>query len=680
MLRQNPFPLIALGMLLLFTHTMSQATTPAQFNPPLSQRIASYQMDIRLDTEKKLLHGREILTWINSTDFPARELQFHLYYNAWRNDKSSFLNSVRRRAGDLSRHRDDDWAYCHIESMRILEEGNFTGADITSQYEYIQPDDNNPDDRTVIRVPLPQAVQPGDTIRLEIVWELKIPRTFARTGAIGEYFFLAQWFPKIGVFEANGQWNCHQFIQTEFYADYGVYDVNLTVPTGWVVGATGVEIERTDNGDGTTTHRYYQEDVHDFTWVTTPHFREFYRTFEEPGLPPVRMRLLLMPDHLGQENRYFEAAATALKYYGLWCGAYPYGHVTIVDPAYQSGSGGMEYPTLFTGGSRWLSPPDTWQPESVTIHEAGHQFWYGIVGNNEFEYAWLDEGFNTYTQHRIFTHFFPARKYFKRYLDGFIPVVYDDVQIAGRTDGADGYYGFQSTLKKDSLSTKSYRYGPNGYRINSYGRPAMMLRTLENYLGWETFQKALSTYFDRWKFRHPKPEDFFAVVNEVSGQDMGWFFEQTYYNDNVFDYGVGRVISEPVKPLFGYVDTQGKPIFQYPTSQNGVVGKDSVRYHSRVYIRRWGEAILPIDIRMTFADSTTVLEQWDGSARWKLFEYEMPSRLVKVEVDPENKLVLDINHTNNSWISQPRSKLAAWKWTTKWMLWLQNMMEFAAFF
>ena len=113
------------------------------------------------------------------------------------------------------------------------------------------------------------------------------------------------------------------------------------------------------------------------------------------------MRLLLQPEHVGQAERHFDAArATAETYYGEWFGAYPYGHITIIDPAYQSGAGGMEYPTLFTAGTRWWILPHVTTPEAVTVHEAGHQFWYGIVGNNEFEDAWMDEGINTFSTAR----------------------------------------------------------------------------------------------------------------------------------------------------------------------------------------------------------------------------------------------------------------------------------------
>ena len=123
-----------------------------------------------------------------------------------------------------------------------------------------------------------------------------------------------------------------------------------------MVGATGVERSRREEGDGTTTHQYYQEDVHDFAWTTSPHYRERTAQFEHPTLPAVRMRLLLQPEHEAQADRHFAATRAALKYYGEWFGAYPYGHITIVDPAWQSDAGGMEYPTLFTAGTRWLAP------------------------------------------------------------------------------------------------------------------------------------------------------------------------------------------------------------------------------------------------------------------------------------------------------------------------------------
>ncbi|MFQ5864749.1 MAG: M1 family metallopeptidase [bacterium] len=662
--------------------TFAQQTKfTSQTNSQLSERIANYDMDVKLDVQNRLINGTELLTWKNSTAFPTSELQFHLYYNAWRNDQSSMFKSVRYRSFDFSDYRDQDWAYCEVRSIKIQPGFGRSEADLTEKMEFIQPDDGNEHDRTVFRVALPGPVAPGETIHLEIQWQSKVPRTFARTGVRGDYYFLAQWFPKIGVFEQDGQWNCHQFIQTEFYADFGVYDVKMTVPTGWVVGATGKEVEQKDNGDGTTTHRYYQEDVHDFAWTTTPHFQVHTERFEEPGLPSVEMRLLLMPDHVSKKDRYFAATRAALKYYGTWWGAYPYDHITIVDPAYHSGSGGMEYPTLFTGGARWLSPIESRRPEGVTVHEAGHQFWYGIIANNEFEHAWLDEGFNTFSTTRTLEQAYPNPVLTKRYFEGFIPIVFPSVAIAERTQSADRYDGFHSTLKLDKMSTISWQYGPRAYGLNSYGKPGMMLRTLENYLGWETFQKIMSTYFDRWKFRHPTPQDFFAIVNEVNGEDMSWFFEQTYNSSNVFDYAVGLVKSAPVRAPEGYIEKDGELIFRKITKNRNNHDVDKNRqFHSTIFVRRWGEAVFPIEVKITFNNGEEVLESWDGQDRWVRFDYLKNSKVSKVEVDPEHKLVLDVNTTNNTWTRKPKAKISATKWASKWMIWLQNLMEFFAYF
>jgi hypothetical protein len=647
---------------------------------PLSNRVANYDMDVKLDVGNRLIDGTEVLTWKNSTFHPTSELQFHLYYNAWRNNRSSFLTSVRYRTRRFEDHRDNDWAYCDVKSVKLLSGDGWEGSDLTSKMEFIQPDDGNEHDRTVLRVVLPKPINPGETLKLEVQWQSKVPRTFARTGVRGDYYFLAQWFPKIGVLEQDGTWNCHQFIQTEFYADFGNYDVKLSVPTGWVVGSTGKEMEATDQSDGMTAHRFYQEDVHDFAWVTTPHFSVYNELFEEHGLPSVNMRLLLMPDHASKKDRYFAATRAALKYYGLWWGAYPYDHVTVVDPAYQSGSGGMEYPTLFTGGTRWLSPIEARSPESVTIHEMGHQFWYGIIANNEFEHAWMDEGFNTFSTTRTLETAYPNPVLTRRYLEGFIPMVFRDIAVSERTFGADSYLGFYSTLKRDKMSATSWMYGPGAYGLNSYGKPGRMLRMLENYLGWETFQKTMSTFFDRWKFLHPEPQDFFAVVNEVSGRDMTWFFEQTYNSSNMFDYGVGTVYSTPVREPKGYIESTDGLTFEASSDQTSEDADALTEYKSAVFIRRWGEAIFPVDVKITFENGDEALEHWDGRDRWKRFDYLKNSKVARVEVDPDNKLVLDVNYTNNSWMNESKAPKAAVKWASKWTIWLQSLMEFFAFF
>ncbi len=616
-------------------------------SPPLSPRNANYSIDARLDPASRTIAGSEVITWRNITSRTATDLQFHLYWNAWKNTRSTFIHEAALAGGrDVLNRPADDFSRVDVSSIRLLGTGGPTPVDLTSRKHFIAPDDGNPDDETVMAVPLASPAAPGATLTVEIKWTARVPRTFARTGAIGNFFFIAQWFPKLGVLRDDG-WNCHQFhSSTEFFSDYGVYDVNLTVPKGWTVGATGVERDRRDSADSTTTHRFYQEDVHDFVWTTSPDYVERTARFEHPSLPPVNIRLLLQPEHLAQADRHFAATRAALRYYGEWYGAYPYGHITVIDPAFQSGAGGMEYPTLFTAGTRWLVVPQVTTPEGVTVHEAGHQFWYGIVGNNEFEDAWMDEGFNTFSTARTVAQAFEPNYYARRYFGGFIPWVFRDIRLTREIDG-NNLDSYRRVAKQDLQSTPSFRYFPTSAGGITYAKTGLWLNTLERWLGWPTLQKIMSAHFARWKFRHPKPADFFATANEVSGRDLTPYFDQVYRSSNVFDYAVQNLAT---------------------------VKLDGGDYRTTVVVRRYGEALFPVDLVVTFKNGETVTEHWNGRDRWKSFVYDRPSPATTAVVDPNRVLLLDVAYTNNSRTLAPKSAQAATKWSAAWMLWLEDLL------
>jgi hypothetical protein len=653
-MRHAPPTLLVLA-LLSSTTAVAQPAPTGELRPPRSLRNASYTISARLDPATRTITGSEVIAWRNITQTPARELQFHLYWNAWKNTRSTFMRERALASGggaaaDASR-RPDEWARIDVASIKVGD------RDRTASRRFIAPDDDNAEDETVMSVPLDDPIEPGATARIEVAWTAHVPRTFARTGAIGNFFFIAQWFPKLGVLEDAG-WNCHQFhASTEFFSDYGVYDVSLTVPAGWVVGATGVRQQRLGDTlelnpspappgtSSTTTHRYYQEDVHDFAWTTSPDYLERTARFEHSRLPPVEMRLLLQPEHADQAQRHFEATRTTLKYYGEWFGAYPYGHITIVDPAYQSGAGGMEYPTLFTAGTRWLAPSRATTPEGVTVHEAGHQFWYGIVGNNEFEDAWMDEGFNTFSTARAIAQVYDPNYLALRYFGGFVPWVVTDIPLGRETEG-NRLAGYRRDAKSDAQSTPSYRYFPSTGGSITYNKTALWLNTMERWLGWPALQKILSTHFERWQFKHPKPQNFFDVVNEVAGRDLSWFFDQVYRSSNVFDYGVQDLRSS----------------------------RDGDRYHTTLVVRRHGEAIFPVDVVTTFRNGERATEHWDGVDRWKLYVYDRPVQALSAQVDPDRVLLVDVDYTNNSATLEPRSGAAARKGALTWMVWLQDCL------
>ena len=608
---------------------------------------ANYDLDVRLDHATRTLAGSGTIRWRNIGDVATDTLRLHLYWNAWRDADSSWLREASLAGQTTSDVRAEDWASIDVLELAVANRDGTAGVDLLPRFTFVQPDDGNPRDRTLAAVALPAAVGPGEEIALRVRWQAHVPRTFARTGAIGNYYFIAQWFPKVAVFEGD-RWAAHQFhANTEFYSDYGRYDVRMTVPRGWMLGATGTEQARSDNPDGTTTHHYAQDDVHDFAWTTSPSYVEHRRTFNHASLPSVEMRLLMQPEHAGQEDRHFDATAAALRYYGEWYGPYPYGHVTIVDPAYQSEAGGMEYPTLFTAGTNWLAPRESNTPESVTVHEAGHQFWYGLVGNNEVEHAWMDEGLNMFSEAR--TLWTTDRPYYhvERFFGGFIPWQFRDIRLKRETDG-NLVELYRPAAEGDDPSTPTWRYWPETHWGISYSKTALWLHTLERHLGWETLQRILSTFFQRWQFRHPRADDFFAVANEVSGRDLTWFFDQVHRSSNMFDYAIGALTNENDRAI--------------------------------VVVRRLGEAYFPVDVVTTFADGQQITERWDGRDRWRAYTYENRGRAISAVVDPKRVLLLDIDYTNNSRTEEPQGERAAVKWSLTWMVWLQDLLLNWSFF
>lgn len=648
---------------------------PAADAPPLasgpaltSPRNASYSIDAELDPASRRLTGREVITWRNISRTPTGEIRLHLYYNAWRSSQSTWLRE-RALAGDdepLDDRPEADWAFIDVTAIRLLGAGAAPPLDLTAAARFISPDDRNPADQTVLSVPLPVPVGPEGTINLLVEWTLQVPRTFSRTGRIDNYFFFGQWFPKVAVYRDG--WTSHQFhASTEFFSDYGAYDVRLTVPRGWVVGATGRPEPAPAGGrEGTTLHRYVQQDVHDFAWVTSPDLIERRARFDDPRLPAVEMRLLLQPEHAGQADRHFAATRATLKLYGDWFGAYPYGHITIVDPAWQSGTDGMEYPTLFTAGTDWWTPRRQPTPEAVTVHEAGHQFWYGLVGNNEFEHAWLDEGINQFATGRALEAAFPPFYLTETFFGGHVPWVFRGVPLS-RVIDQDGLAGYRAAASSDAQATPSWRYFPGTGGNITYLKTALWLHTLERMLGWPTLQRILFTFAERYRFQHPTPEDFFRVANEVSGQDLTWFFDQVYRGSGTFDYSVASLTSDPIATT-GFVGGGAQRTFVRDQRPAGGA------YRTVVRVRRLGDGIFPVTVRVQFENGESVVERWDGRERWTLFTYDRPARAVAAQVDPDRVLLLDVNYTNNSFTLQPSAKPAATKWSLAWLVWLQDLL------
>jgi hypothetical protein len=669
------------------------ASLPAASADPLPQRanrVVAYTIAVGLDPAAKQLTGRETVTWRNPSNDTVSDLWLHLYLNAFRNSVSTFM---RESGGQLrgDRMSENHWGWIDVSSFRLAD-----GTDLTGAIRFEHPDDENADDRTVIRVPLPAAVPPGGAVSFEVAFKAQLPEVFARSGYKRDFFLVGQWFPKLGVYEPAGMrgrtaggWNCHQYhANSEFYADYGEFHVEMTVPARFVVGATGERKGRVDHKNGTVTYTYEQADVHDFAWTADPSYAKITRVFsatgdvtpeayarygklldrtpEEMRLSDVEITLLLQPAHLPQAQRYIDAAKAAIRQFGLRYGRYPFKTLTVVDPpADGSGAGGMEYPTFITGGTTYSM--NFWpmnglrEVEMVTVHEFGHQFWYGMVGNNEFEEAWLDEGMNTYS-----TGLAMEAEYTRDASDGRLMAM-----KIGEVDTLQAMVAVNSR-SPDAIVKPAWMYSGD-YSYYAYMKPAAALRTLEGLVGTQTMARIMRTYQERWRFRHPASADFFAVAREIAGQDLDWFFRPAFLGSDILDYAVGAVSSRRVEPTRGVVEVGGKRTTAAGTKIEAKA--EPARFESRVLVRRLGGMTFPVQIALKFEGRPVERVAWDGRDRWKRLVLVRAERLEWAAVDPDGSVILDANLVNNARRVAPDARLATW-WGSRWLFGLQQLVSF----
>jgi hypothetical protein len=334
----------------------------------------------------------------------------------------------------------------------------------------------------------------------------------------------------------------------------------------------------------------------------------------------------------------------------------------------------MEYPCLFTTAVDWLTPGRSLDPEFLTVHECGHQFWYGLVGNDEIRYPWLDEGINSYADTRCLNAAYGADVYVKDYLSraGFsIPIAFSAVRLDQRTRRLNR---FRRTLGGDpmNLPTWEYRNG-DSYGNNAYDKPALLLWTLESVLGEQVFSDIMKTYAERYSFKHPAPRDFIDVIDEYSEEPIDWLFDQLFDGPGVLDYAVVKLDRKTIKGPSGFFTEAEGIEFRKPTENK----ENTIQ--TTIVLERRGDLKIPVDIHIRFADGETAIERWDGADVWKRLVYVRDVEVERVDIDPERKLVLDVDYANNSMYGK-KEPYAALKWALRWMFWLQHFFEVAAFF
>jgi len=623
---------------------------------------ADYEIEVSLDPDAHRLRASERVRWTNTTATPTDEIYLHLYLNAFASSETTFMRELK--GGSLRRRvaLSDDWGWVRIERM-VLDDS----VDLMPEMEFVRPNDDNADDFSVARVALPRVIEPGGVVELELEFSAQLPRIIARTGFMGDFYLIGQWFPKLGVFEGEEGWNCHQFhASSEFFADFGAYRVLITLPEDWVIGATGVEVGSAPADDGQRTVTYRAERVHDFAWCAAPpDLMEVVETDFSPGrdvpipwleraqsllglsaaeleLPPMRLRLIVPRAQRVLAPRMVRAARLSVAWFGLFYGPYPYPQLTIVSPPRGAEeAGGMEYPNFIGTGANRLDAysPFSWSSdiEAVTVHEFGHQYFQGMLASNEFEEAWLDEGVNTYAELECMTAISAG---------GLVPEIRPFA-----------YWGAERLSLviprvpvKVGVRAWDYRRRWT-YFLASYSKTAVVLRTAEGLIGREAMARGLRSYFDRYAFRHPSGRDLVAALGDAAGQDVGPFFEQAIWGDAVPDWAVTSVRHDSPKAAagFSWVDGEWRAAEEAETGGADDGRSDADIWLIEVELARLGDFSGPVEVELTWADGAAERRTWGGEERWIRWRLEGSQRLAQVVVDPDGVWALETRRADNYW-------------------------------
>ncbi|GKU77679.1 M1 family metallopeptidase [Paenibacillus sp. L3-i20] len=594
---------------------VQQPDTVVPANPkPLSKWVVEYHINVSLRDDGQHLDGTQDVTWTNPGKKAVSELYFHLYPNAFQSPKTTFM----MESGGKLRH---DKATPNSRShLKLLTLQTLEGESLLPRLQYTQPDDGNKSDFTLARLRLPEAVAPGKSVTLRMSFEVKMPEVFARMGYSGDFVMAGQWFPKLAVYETVGMrgrasegWNVHQYHgNSEFYSDFGIYSVAIRVPESYTVAATGFQTKPTVSENGTNLFQFYAEDVHDFAWSASPNFIYEEAAFSDKGVPGVRIKLYLDPLHAHLKDRYMHAAKSALANYSKWYGSYPYNTLSIVvPPKGANGAGGMEYPTLVTSFAAEKENPG-YDLERTVVHEIGHQFWYGMVASNEFEEAWLDEGFTSYAEDKVM----------------------------------EAAYGVTSNLRMEAsymthpapLKQPSWVYANHKqYAENVYMRAKLVLVDIENKVGDAVMGKIMRTYFQKYKFKHPTTADFQRIVEYVTKAKWTEYFNQFVYSNEMADFSVDAI--------------------QVKATNND----DTKQYESNILIKKNGGSNGPIPILFKFTDGSTISKVWLGDEAHIQYTEVTNSPLQWVSVDPDHTNVLDNKLINNYMLAEiPHESRTRW--------------------
>jgi hypothetical protein len=522
------------------------------------QQRVDYKMDVNLNDENNTISATEEIKYINNSPQALEFIYFHLWPNAYKNHSTAL-------AKQLLWQGKTEFYYSNPEERGFIDSLDFkvNGKSIKWEYDVEHID--------ICKLILNEPLKSSDSITITTPFFVKIPDSkFSRMGHTQQAYYMTQWYPKPAVFDAKGWHQMPYLDQGEFFSEYGSFDVKITLPDNYVLVATGdkesnrdeeefldkkvkdtyKEIEKAvenSNTEGSSsfpvstklfkTIHFKQTKVHDFAWFADKRFLVLRDTIELPhSNRKVNTFVYFTPKNLKLWKDAIPYINKATLFYSQHNGDYPYNNVSAVDGSIMAG-GGMEYPNVTVIGDVSTAI----ELDMVIAHEVGHNWFYGILGSNERDFPFLDEGVNSFIELRYLRENYPEKKLgefarkdstFKLFGLNKIPFwKYHEIP----------FYAALRSRTDQEMTLKSTDYTESNYGAIVYGKSALVLDYLMDYMGENVMDKAMQTYFDNYKFKHPTPNDFFKTLNEFSGKDLRDFQSHLVYSKDNIDYKLKKV-------------------------------------------------------------------------------------------------------------------------------------------
>jgi len=569
------------------------------------QQKVNYNINVKLDDINHELSGFETIEYTNNSKKPLNFIYFHLWPNAYKKHNTALGKQ----------QLEDHNTLLYYAPERI--KGFIDSLDFKSDNKKLTWNFDT-DNEDICIVSLPSPLKNGETITISTPFHIKLPKgIFSRMGHINQSYQITQWFPKPAVYDKDGWHQMPYLDQGEFYSEFGTFDVYITLPKNYVVGATGdlvggeKELEWLNKKAATTkskiesgeiiyinkaglslmnfpissdtnkTLHYHQENIHDFAWFAD---KRYHVLKGEVELPHSKRKVTTWAMFTNNEGNLWENSIEYLNdatyYYSLWNGDYPYNHVTAVDGVLSAG-GGMEYPNITVIGESG----NDFGLETVIMHEVGHNWFYGVLGSNERDHGWMDEGLNSMNENRYI-----ETKYLSRKLLGdssSIPKIADWLDLKKYKHKSSYYYGYLLNAKRNkdqAIEEHSAEYTSLNYGTIVYGKAAIFFDYLKAYLGDDLYDQCMQKYFDKWKFKHPQPEDLREIFETETNKNLSWFFDDIIKTTKKIDYKITSSKKDIDNPNKIYLEIKNKGKIDGPFSVSGI--KDE-----KIISTQWYESI-----------------------------------------------------------------------------------------